>query len=253
MTYCVAMSLKQGLVFVSDTRTNAGMDHISVFRKLYRFSVGHERTIVLQAAGNLATTQSVIAELKEGIAKGAKKNLYNVSTMFEAAELVGDTIRQVIARDTCELTKNVALGCSILVGGYIEGDDARLLDVYSEGNFISATIDTPYFQIGETKYGKPILDRIITFDTSLEDALKCTLVSFDSTIKSNLSVGYPLDLLVIDKVNKIEYYKRIKGTDPYPVMIRDTWGDGLKKVFHELDEFIFDDTPLTDADDGILM
>ena len=253
MTYCVAMSLKQGLVFVSDTRTNAGMDHISVFRKLYRFSVGHERTIVLQAAGNLATTQSVIAELKEGIAKGAKKNLYNGATMFEAAELVGETIRNVISRDTCELTKNVALGCSILVGGYIEGDDARLLDVYSEGNFISATIDTPYFQIGETKYGKPILDRIITFDTSLEDALKCTLVSFDSTIKSNLSVGYPLDLLVIDKVNKIEYYKRIKGTDPYPVMIRNTWGDGLKKVFHELDEFIFDDTPLTDADDGILM
>ncbi|MDC8784821.1 proteasome-type protease [Roseateles koreensis] len=236
MTYCVAMCLKAGLLFASDSRTNAGVDQIATFRKMSIFEVPGERLITLLSAGNLATTQSVVSLLRQRLVD-EKEHLYNRRSMYDVAELVGRTVKEIVARDANaqSLGQGVDFGGNFIVGGQIKGEPPRIFHVYAQGNFIEATDDTPYFQIGESKYGKPIIDRVVTPDTSLKEAAKCTLISFDSTIRSNLSVGLPIDMLLYraDSFAPAEPH-RITASDPYFNMLRTGWGEGLKRVFAEL-------------------
>lgn len=232
MTYCVAMSLEEGLIFVSDSRTNAGVDHIATFRKLYRFGVPGERLIVMQTAGNLATSQAVVTKLFHHIQADLGQHLNNVATLFEAASLVGECMRDVMRR-TASLSKSddYEFSSSILLGGQIKGQPPELYNIYPQGNFIASTPDTPYFQIGESKYGKPILDRALTYNSTLDKALRCALISFDSTIRSNLSVGTPLDLLVYRKDSfDFPEGRRLYESDPYFSMIQKQWSDGLRST-----------------------
>lgn len=235
MTYCVAMNLADGLVFVSDSRTNAGVDHIATFRKLHLFGVPGERLIVLQSAGNLATSQSVVSLLRQRWGS-EQANLHNATTLFDAAGLVGATLREVLQRDQgATLCQGLDLGCSFLVGGQIGHETPRLFNLYPQGNFIESSLDTPYFQIGESKYGKPILDRALHHATPLEQALRCALISFDSTIRSNLSVGMPLDVLVYRRNSlAVPQGFRIHDGDPYFERIRAQWGGGLRQLLGEL-------------------
>lgn len=233
MTYCVAMRLKDGMVFVSDTRTNAGVDHISTFRKLFYFQ-GENREITIQSAGNLATTQSVIAKIKADIESELDNSILKLKSMYQIAEIVGSLLREVVERDKSELIDASQLSSSILIGGYIKGREPELFNIYPEGNFIISCKDTPYFQIGEIKYGKPILDRIVKFDTDITDALKCAMISFDSTIKSNLSVGLPIDILVMDFKKQKTYSRRLDSTDPYMMTVRNTWGQLIKEIFNRV-------------------
>jgi len=235
MTYCVAMRLADGLVFASDSRTNAGVDHIATFRKLHVFEQVTERVLVLQSAGNLATTQSVISLLRQRC-HDEKLNLMNIPSLYDAATLVGATVREVIERDGSHQHRaGISFGCNMLVGGQIRGEEPRLFHVYPEGNFIEATEDTPYFQIGESKYGKPIIDRVLHFDTSLEQAMQCALLSMDSTLRSNLSVGLPLDVMLYptDSFSADAQY-RITDTHPHYRSLRKAWADGLALVFDQL-------------------
>ncbi|MDN5511060.1 MULTISPECIES: proteasome-type protease [unclassified Acinetobacter] len=237
MTYCCALRLEDGLVFVSDTRTNAGVDHISVFRKLYIFGVEGERFLTIQTSGNLATTQAVIGHLNNHLELKQEPNLYSVNTMFEMAELVGHTLKKVIA-DVTEDSHMHEQGnyyCSILLGGQIQGSEMQLYNIYPQGNFICATEDTPYFQIGESKYGKPILDRALIYQMPLDEALRCCLISFDSTLRSNVSVGMPLDLVVYKKDSlHIPNGKRIYEEDPYFWKLSKQWSDTLRRGLLEL-------------------
>ena len=235
MTYCCALKLQQGLVFISDTRTNAGVDHISVFRKLYTFGIEGERFITIQTSGNLATTQAVIGHLKNHLELQQTPNLYSVNTMFEVAELVGHTLQKVIADVTENTQEQSNYYCSLLVGGQIKGAEMQLYNIYPQGNFICATKDTPYFQIGESKYGKPILDRALRYDMPLDEAVRCSLISFDSTLRSNVSVGLPLDALVYKKDSlHVPVGKRIYEEDPYFSSISKQWSDTLRKGLQEL-------------------
>lgn len=236
MTYCVAMCLRDGLIFASDSRTNAGVDHISTFRKMHIFERPGERSIVLLNSGNLATTQSVVSLLRNRCLHEGE-NLLNVKSVYEAAVLVGETIREVLNRDSggATLAQGVDYSCSFLVGGQIRGETPRLFNIYPQGNFIEATIDTPFFQIGESKYGKPIIDRVVRHETALNEALKCTLISFDSTIKSNLSVGLPIDLLKmpVGQLGNVKPF-RVDDSNAYFQSIRRAWGEGLRRVFAEI-------------------
>lgn len=236
MTYCVAMRLEAGLLFASDSRTNAGVDHIATFRKMHVFEIPGERLIVLLSAGNLATTQSVISLLRQRLDHEAA-NLHDVANLYEAAALVGNTVKEVVARDASSATlgQGVDFGGNFIVGGQIRGEPTRLFHIYPQGNFIEACDDTPYFQIGESKYGKPIIDRVVTRATPLAEAAKCTLISFDSTIRSNLSVGLPIDMLLYqaDSFAPAEAH-RIERDDPYFNKLRKAWGEGLRRVFGKL-------------------
>lgn len=237
MTYCCALRLKEGLVFVSDTRTNAGVDHISVFRKLYTFGVEGERFITIQTSGNLATTQAVIGHLNNHLELGQEPNLYSVNTMFEMAELVGQILRKVIADVTQETHAHEQSNyyCSLLLGGQIKGSAMELYNIYPQGNFICATRDTPYFQIGESKYGKPILDRALHYEMPLDEALRCSLISFDSTLRSNVSVGMPLDALIYTKDSlKQPTGKRITEDDQYFQSISKQWSETLRSGLQEM-------------------
>lgn len=235
MTYCCALRLQDGLVFISDTRTNAGVDHISVFRKLYTFGQEGERFIAIQTSGNLATTQAVIGHLKNHIELNHEPNLYSVNTMFEAAELVGQTLKKVLADVTADTHDQSNYYCSLLVGGQIKDAAMQLYNIYPQGNFICATKDTPYFQIGESKYGKPILDRALRYDMPLDEAVKCSLISFDSTLRSNVSVGLPLDALVYKRDSlHIPVGKRINEEDPYFSSISKQWSEILRKGLQKL-------------------
>lgn len=236
MTYCVGVRNRNGLVFLADSRTNAGLDQISTFRKLHRFEIPGERVIVLLTAGNLAISQSIASHLRVMMHNPDEKNLANVPNMFSAAKLVGDTVRKVHARDSESLKEfGIEFNVNLILGGQIKGEEPRLFNVYSAGNFIEATDETPYFQIGESKYGKPILDRVIEDSLSLDEVAKCCLISMDSTIKSNLSVGLPLDLMCYENGSlAVTQHKLIDQHDPYFVSIRERWGQQLRKVFNEL-------------------
>lgn len=191
-----------------DSRTNAGVDHISVFSKMHRFELSGERQIVLLNAGNLATTQAVVSRLRQDIKRSVQGNLHEATSMFDVAKMVGQYVRELLGEIPDAEKKKVDFGCTFLVGGHILGEEPRLFLVYPEGNFIEATRETPLFQIGESKYGKPILDRVLHYHLSVRDALKCTLVSFDSTMRSNLSVGQPIDVLCLmenDLVNPLHH------------------------------------------------
>lgn len=243
MTYCVGLRLNRGLVFMSDTRTNAGVDNISRFRKLFTWSVPGERVIVLMTAGNLATTQSVVSLLEERTKAPSERrpSILELPTMFQVARHVGETLRDVIQSNSATGQKaDSTFNSTIILGGQVKGMEPRLFMIYPEGNFIEASDDTPYFQIGETKYGRPILVRAYDPDMSFEDAAKLLLVSFDSTIKANLSVGLPLDLQVVQKdALRLGLSKRIEAEDPYYQTISRGWGEALKKAFESLPGFSF--------------
>ena len=237
MTYCVAMSLDAGMIFASDSRTNAGVDHIARFSKMRVFARDADRVIVMLSSGNLSVTQNAINIVEQQARTGeSQHNVWNVTSMFEVARLLGDALREVRARDGPYMVQNnIDSSASFIVGGQLQGEAPRLFEVYSEGNFIEATPDTCYFQIGESKYGKPVIDRVVHRGTSLLDATKCTIVSFDSTMRSNISVGLPIDLLVYETGSlKIALQRRIQEYDPYFQLVHHQWGEGLRRVFAQL-------------------
>lgn len=237
MTYCAGVMIDAGMVLASDSRTNAGVDNISTFRKMKTFERPGERVIVIVNSGNLAVTQATLNQLEQANRHADMcHNLMNVSSMWEAAELVGNALREVRGRDGPFLmNSNVDAGANFIIGGQIAGEVQRLFLVYSEGNFIEATPETPYFQIGEVKYGKPIIDRVITADTTLDDAVKCVLVSFDSTMRSNLSVGLPVDLVCYGRDSlRLTHIRRFDEQDPYMTALRQQWGEGVRRAFAAL-------------------
>jgi putative proteasome-type protease len=241
MTYCVGMLLDTGLVFLSDSRTNAGVDQISSFRKVTVFEKPGDRVMVLLSSGNLAISQALVNTLQEqmaGFVPGTPQapNLMTAVNMFEAARCVGDALREVHKRDAAALDDhNIEFNATFIFGGQIGSELPRLFHIYSAGNFIEATIDTPYFQIGESKYGKPIIDRVVTRSTSLAEAAKCALISMDSTIRSNLSVGAPLDLVCIKRDTlKVMSHISMDAEHDYFRMIRKRWSESLRHAFHEL-------------------
>lgn len=236
MTYCVGMRLDAGLVFLSDSRTNAGVDHINTFRKMHYFEQAGERILVLMTSGNLSITQCVVNLLREHMANPEAKNLLNAPNLFEATRHVGDCLREVHARDAEALrASGVDFAAGLIFGGQIRGEEPRLFQIYSAGNFIEATRETPYFQIGESKYGKPIIDRVVTRKTSLDEGAKCALISMDSTIRSNLSVGMPLDLLIYERdALKVGRHVTIDQNSAYYQNIRAAWGQRLNAAFDEL-------------------
>lgn len=237
MTYCVGVNLKAGLVFASDSRTNAGVDNVARFAKMRVFAREGDRVIVTLSAGNLSITQNALSMLELSERNDPQAlGMWTATSMFEVARLVGDTIRQVKDRDDKYLrAENVDSSASFIVGGQIKGEAPRLFHVYSEGNCIESSDDTPYMQIGEIKYGKPVFDRIINRDTSLAEAVKCTIVSFDSTMRSNLSVGAPIDLLVYEKDSlRVKLQHRLDEDDAYLATIRTDWEKGLLDAFDAL-------------------
>lgn len=242
MTYCCAIKINAGMVFLSDSRTNAGVDSISTFRKMLVYERPGDRFMVMLSAGNLSITQSVREILQdesvEHLETGEPVTIWNARSMFDAARVLGSAVRRVEERDGPALRQaGLDFNVSLIFGGQIAGEGMRLFLVYSAGNFIEATPETPYFQIGESKYGKPVLDRVITTTTPLDEAAKCALVSMDSTIKSNLSVGLPLDLVVYqagalqsDRVICIDH------DNPYFEMLHNSWGERLRQVFDSIED-----------------
>ena len=246
MTYCIGIRLKAGLVFLSDSRTNAGIDQISTFRKMIVYEKPDDRFMVLLSAGNLSISQSVREILQlEKIDRGPDQTgltIWNARSMFDAARVLGAAVRRVCAQDGPTM-RAAGIDCSatMIFGGQIKGEAMRLFLVYSEGNFIEATRETCFFQGGESKYGKPILDRVLTPATPLDEAAKCALVSMDSTLKSNLSVGLPLDLLVYrDGAFRSDQIVCIDDENPYFRMIHDTWGQRLREVFEGIADPVWD-------------
>ncbi|MES2280616.1 MAG: proteasome-type protease [Pseudomonadota bacterium] len=247
MTYCVAIKLNAGLVFLSDSRTNAGLDHISTFRKMIVYEKPGDRFMVLLSAGNLSISQSVreilqVEQLKDHDG-GEPITIWNAKSMFDAARVLGSAIRRVYERDA-EALKNadVDFNVSLVFGGQIKGEGMRLFQMYSAGNFIEATSETPYFQVGESKYGKPVLDRVLEPSTPLAEAAKCALVSMDSTMKSNLSVGMPLDLVVYEADSlQSDKVVCIDNDNPYYMMMHKNWGRKLREVFDSIEDPVWDD------------
>lgn len=244
MTYCVGMVLDRGLVLMSDTRTNSGVDNVSVFRKMFHWHVPGERIIALMTAGNLATTQAVLSQLEERMKIPEERNnsLLEAPTMFQVASEIGKLLRATVAerQDANGQRGQGRFTASIIVAGQIKGMEPRLFMIYPEGNFIEAGFDTPFFQIGETKYGRPIILRGYDRAMSMEDAVKLLMVSFDSTLKANLSVGLPLDMAVIEKdALAVTHERRIGHEDPYFQAISNSWGTALKNAFHSLPDYSF--------------
>jgi putative proteasome-type protease len=230
------MLLDAGLVFLADSRTNAGVDQISTFRKITVFEKTGERVMVVMTAGNLAISQALVSILRERIEEADTDSIYTAPNMFEAARQIGDALREVYRRDAEALKDHhIEFNAQMIFGGQIGNELPRLFCVYAPGNFIEATADTPYFQIGESKYGKPIIDRVVTRSTSLAQAAKCALISMDSTIRSNLSVGLPLDLLSIQRDDmRVHTHVSIDEEHTYFKMIRKRWSESLRTAFHEL-------------------
>jgi putative proteasome-type protease len=241
MTYCVGLKIDSGLVFMSDTRTNAGIDSISTFRKMHVWEEPGERVVVLMSAGNLATTQAVVSLLEERTKAVSERvhTLLETPSMYQTARLVGNTVKEVIAASATEGQKAESyFNASFVLGGQIRGSDPRLFMIYPEGNFIESTEDTPFFQIGETKYGKPIIVRAYDRRMSFAETAKLLMVSFDSTLKSNLSVGLPLDMLFYEKDTfRVRLKKRIGQDDPYYRTVSDGWSNALKEAFKSLPDF----------------
>ncbi|MEY2891282.1 MAG: hypothetical protein RJA98_1190 [Pseudomonadota bacterium] len=241
MTYCVGIRLDAGLVFLSDSRTNAGLDQISTFRKMMVYEKPGDRFMVMLSAGNLSISQSVREILQvEKIDNGTDTpiTIWNATSMFDAVRVLGAAVRRVYDQDGPALkAAGIDFNASMIFGGQIGNEAMRMFLVYSAGNFIEATRETCYFQVGESKYGKPVLDRMISPATPLDEAAKCALVSMDSTLKSNLSVGLPLDLLVYEQGKlQTDQIACIDENNPYFHMIRSTWGDKLREVFESIDD-----------------
>jgi putative proteasome-type protease len=241
MTYCVGLKIDRGLVFMSDTRTNAGMDSISTFRKMHVWEVPGERVLVLMTAGNLATTQAVVSLLDQRSKAASERTstLLETPSMYQSARLIGDTVKEVIASSApAGQGADSYFNASFILGGQIKGGEPRLFMIYPEGNFIESTEDTPFFQIGETKYGKPIIVRAYERSMSFAEMVKLLIVSFDSTLRSNLSVGLPLDMLLYEADTcKVALQKRIGLDDPYYRTVSDGWSNALKQAFRSLPDF----------------
>ncbi len=236
MTYCVGLLVDTGLVMLSDSRTNAGVDQINTFRKMATFQQPNDRVLVLMSAGNLGITQAVINLLETPDDTQQTTRFLSATNMFNAARVVGDALREIHERDAEDLREHgYEFNGTFILGGQIKGEEPRLFHIYSAGNFIESSVDTPYFQIGESKYGKPIIDRVISRSSSLAQAAKCALVSMDSTIRSNLSVGPPLDLAIIKRDElRLSTHISIDLDNEYFKMIRERWGFALQEVFSEL-------------------
>ncbi|MEQ1529120.1 MAG: proteasome-type protease [Methylococcales bacterium] len=236
MTYCVALKLNAGMVFASDSRTNAGVDQISCFKKMRSYVNPGDRAIVILSSGNLSITQKAINSLEQSARHPEHPSIWNAESMFDVAQLLGKYLREARKVDGEFLAKsNIDANANFIVGGQIAGERMRLFLVYTEGNFIEASDETPFFRIGETKYGKPIIDRVIRAATPLSDAVKCVLVSFDSTMRSNLSVGLPIDLVCYSQASlRLDLQQHITQDDPYFSQISRHWSDGLRGVFASL-------------------
>jgi putative proteasome-type protease len=237
VTYCIGVLLDEGVVLASDSRTNAGIDRVSTFRKMFSFDKPGERFFTLVTAGNLSLTQGVVSLMTEWLNnENPDQDLYAVTSMFGAARVVGNALREIHKVDAGYLQQQeVDFTASFILAGQLKGGQLRLFMIYDAGNFIEAMGDTIYFQIGEVKYGKPILDRIIHHDTSLNDAAKCALISFDSTMRSNVSVGPPLDLMIYRRDSlKPGFTVRLEDDDPYLQAVREGWGGAIHKAFHDI-------------------
>ena len=239
MTYCVGILLEDGIVLASDSRTHAGVDNFATFCKMTVFERAGDRVLVLLSSGNLAGTQAVISVLKQrGEVADGPPNLWTVRTMFDVAVLVSDAVRDIERRDAPFLESGpVSFNASFILGGQLKGEPPRLFRIYAEGNFIEAGDDTRFLQTGEAKYGKPIIDRVISPTTTLADATKCILVSFDSTMRSNLSVGMPIDLVCYERDSlEVRMRRRFAQGDAYFMALSASWSDGVRNVFRELPE-----------------
>lgn len=239
MTYCVGVRLDAGLVFASDSRTNAGLDNYAKFCKMTVFERKGDRVVVLLSSGNLAGTQAVINLLNQrGDDPGCPQTIWTAHTMFDMANVVSDAMRGIERRDAPFLeASDLTFNASFILGGQIHGEVPRLFRIYAVGNFIELGAETPYVQTGETKYGKPIIDRVITASTTFADAAKCVLLSFDSTMRSNLSVGMPIDLLCYERDSlEVRMRHRYEEGDAYFTLLHKSWGDGIRRIFAELPE-----------------
>ncbi|MDB5962708.1 MAG: proteasome-type protease [Massilia sp.] len=246
MTYCTGMRLDAGLVFLSDSRTNAGVDQVGTFRKMTVFEHPGERVMVLMTSGNLSISQAVREHVSAYVAPDGT-TVWNAPSMLAAARIVGDAVREIHKRDARALAEfKVEFNISIIFGGQVKGERCRLFQIYSAGNFIESHDQTTYFQIGESKYGKPILDRVINPQTGLDEAAKCALISMDSTLRSNISVGLPLDLLVYEADSlAVTRFTTIDERNQYFQMIRSSWAAQLKAVFESIDDPVWDAAPGT--------
>ncbi|MEO8605863.1 MAG: peptidase [bacterium] len=245
MTYCVGILLNDGITFASDSRTNAGVDNFAKFCKMTVFERAEDRMLVLLSSGSLARTQAVVSVLKQrGDSEGSGPNLWTARTMFDVAGLVSDAMRQIERRDGAHLqNSDLTFNASFILGGQIKGEAMRLFRIYAEGNFIEAGTDTPFLQTDEAKYGKPIIDRVITPSTSLTAAIKCVLVSFDSTMRSNLSVGMPIDLLCYERDTlQVRLRRRFDQGDPYFTALSKDWSEGVRNVFRQVPELRWERT-----------
>ncbi|WP_017327329.1 proteasome-type protease [Synechococcus sp. PCC 7336] len=236
MTYCLGIINRFGIVMASDSRTNAGTDYISAYKKIFDLSLPGERVLVICVSGNLSITQGVMTRLKRDIRDRTEINLHTFSNMFDVAAYTGEKIREVQSKDRDWLEKdNIDYSCSFLLGGQIKGEEPQLYLIYSQGNFIQATMETPFLQLGETKYGKPILDRTVTYETSLSDLAKCALLSIDSTMKSNISVGPPINLILYRNDSlELDHTLQLRLGDPYLAKIRKLWEQSLRQAFEAM-------------------
>jgi putative proteasome-type protease len=236
MTYCLGIITRHGLVLAADSRTNAGVDHISTYQKLFDFSDPGKRTLLLCTSGNLSITQAVLHSLRHDLKHKDGDTLHNLPSLYEVARYVGSKIRDIQQQDRSWLEREgIDFSCNCILGGQIRGQSPKLYLIYSQGNCIQATPETPFLQIGETKYGKPILDRTLSFDTHLEDAAKCALLSIDSTMKSNISVGPPINLVMYETDSFIVRHQlRLRLGDPYLAEIRKQWEISLKQAFERM-------------------
>lgn len=243
MTYCLGIVNPAGLVFGADSRTNAGVDYISTYQKIFDFTVPDDRAIVLCTSGSLSVTQAVLNAVRQDIKQQQEPNLYTLANLHDVARYIGHKIREVQDIDRPWLEKdNIDFQCNFLVGGQIQGEEPQLFLVYSQGNFIQATPETPFLQIGETKYGKPILDRLLHHDTPLEMAVKSAVLSIDSTMKSNISVGPPINVLMYKRDTfEIHHKLRLRVGSPYLAKIRQYWEEAVRKTFEEMPDIEWQD------------
>ncbi|MFQ3613128.1 MAG: proteasome-type protease [Cyanobacteriota bacterium] len=236
MTYCLGIITRSGLVMAADSRTNAGVDYVSTYQKLFDFSLPEERVILICTSGNLSITQSVLTEIQRDLRQQETLNLHTLPNLYDIARYLGSKIRLIQEQDRPWLEKDgIDAQCSLLLGGQIRGENPSLYLIYNQGNCIQATPETPFLQVGETKYGKPILDRTLSYETPLEDAAKCALLSIDSTMKSNISVGPPIDLVMVQADQlKVSHRLRLRTGDPYLAKMRKLWESSLKQAFDQM-------------------
>ena len=254
MTYCLGIINRFGIVMAADSRTNAGVDYISAYRKLFDFSLTGDRVILMCASGNLSVTQAVVTKIKREIRSQEEGNLHTLSSMDDIARHIGNKIREIQDRDRAWFERdNIEFKCNFLLGGQVKGEDPQLYLIYPQGNYIQATRETPFLQIGETKYGKPLLDRTITYNTPLEAVAKCALLSIDSTMKSNISVGPPIYLKMYEPNSFVIRHKlELRLGNPYLAKMRKLWEEYVRQAFESMPNIDWEND-LLDSDEDILI